>query len=425
MTAVTWDSISETNRSSIRSYQRSILMLALVCELFLAADWYAFAAVIPFISQSLGLDEQQAGFAQGIFALTYGIGMVVWSPVSRRMSARAMLLLGLAGTGLGMVLQIFVQNYAELVALRLFIGFFDAAIFIGNMKLIFGWFPQGRRGSIVGFILAAYSLAITLDFALGIPLTLATSWRVFFAVLAVGTLIVAGLVALFARNNPAEIGFAGFSWGDRGDAHATLSLGEIFRSRWIAIGALGIGACTFAIAGTATWVVPGYIAVQKMPVEQAPVIGTLMGLSQVLFLVLGGYLADKLEKTLMIKIGVVLALIVALLFTFSMIHEAPFALLVLLAGVSGLAVFGGGAIFALMSEKYPPSLAPAAVGYAEVFGVVSSFIGPWMMGAIITWQNGAFAPAFWAFAGVEVLFLLGLVALTWGLPRTMRSVPAA
>lgn len=425
MTALTWDSISETNRSSIRSYQRSMLMLALLCELFLAADWYAFAAVIPFISQTLHLDEQQAGFAQGIFALTYGIGMVVWSPLSRRMSARAMLLIGLAGTGIGMVAQIFVQGFAELVALRLLIGFFDAAIFIGNMKLIFGWFPQSRRGSIVGLILAAYSLAITLDFALGIPLTLATSWRVFFAVLAAGTLIAAGLVALLARNGPAEIGLAGFSWGDRSDARTSLSPAEIFRSRWIAIGALGIGACTFAIAGTATWVVPGYIAVQKVPIEQAPLIGTLMGLSQVLFLVLGGYLSDKIEKTFMIKLGVVFALLVAVLFTFSMIYEAPLALLVALAAVSGLAVFGGGAIFALMSEKYPPSLAPAAVGYAEVFGIVSSFIGPWMMGAIITWRNGDFAPAFWAFASVEVLFLLGLVELTWRLPAAAKSASPA
>jgi MFS family permease len=422
---MTWDSISETNRASIRSYQRSMLMLALLCELFLAADWYAFAAVIPFISPTLGLDEQQAGFAQGIFALTYGIGMVVWSPVSRRMSARTMLLIGLAGTGIGMVAQIFVQGYGELVGLRLLIGFFDAAIFIGNMKLIFGWFPQGRRGSIVGLILAAYSLAITLDFALGIPLTLATSWRVFFAMLAAGTLIVAVLVALFGRSGPAEIGLAGFSWGDRSDAQTSLAPAEIFRSRWIAIGALGIGACTFAIAGTATWVVPGYIAVRKMPVELAPVIGTLMGLSQVLFLVLGGYLSDKFEKTFMIKLGVVFALLVAVLFTFSMIYEAPLVLLVALAAVSGLAVFGGGAIFALMSEKYPPSLAPAAVGYAEVFGIVSSFIGPWMMGAIITWQNGAFAPAFWAFAAVEVLFLLGLVTLTWRLPAAAKSATPA
>ena len=102
-----------------------------------------------------------------------------------------------------MVLQVFVQSYMQLLILRLIIGFFDAAIFIGNMKLIFGWFPQSRRGAVVGMILAAYSLAITMDFALGIPLTLATNWRVFFAVLAAGTLIVALLDAIFVKAGPA------------------------------------------------------------------------------------------------------------------------------------------------------------------------------------------------------------------------------
>lgn len=73
-----------------------------------------------------------------------------------------------------------------------------------------------------------------------------------------------------------------------------------------------------------------------MPVEYAPIIGTLMGLSQVAFLVWGGYVADKVEKTTVIKLGAVLAIITALLFTASMIYELPFAVLLALAGISGM-----------------------------------------------------------------------------------------
>jgi predicted MFS family arabinose efflux permease len=408
---MTWDTMALAEQSTIRRWQWHMLLLALVCEIFLAADWYALAAVLPFISEALQLNEQQAGFAQGIFALTYCIGMIVWSPISRRMSARRMLLIGLAGTGLGMVLQTFVQSYEQLVALRLFIGFCDAAIFIGNMKLIFGWYPQAKRGSMVGLILAAYSLAITLVFALGIPLTLATSWRFFFGVLAAGTVLMTVLVALFARNDPQEVGFPGYSWGDEAGAERKLGFSEVFRSRWIAIGGAGIAACTFAIAGTATWVVPGFIAVQGMPVEYAPVIGTLMGLSQVGFLVWGGYVADKVEKTTIIKLSAVLAIAVALLFTASMIYPMPFVALVGLAAISGVAVFGGGAIFALMSERYEVALAPAAVGYAEIFGIIGSFIAPWMMGSIIHHNAGSFWQAFLAFAAVEVLLLVLLMVL--------------
>ncbi|WP_249122817.1 MULTISPECIES: MFS transporter [unclassified Bradyrhizobium] len=415
----TWTTVADADRRRIITWQRWMLVLAILCEIFLAADWYAFAAVLPFISQTLNLDPAQAGLAQGIFALTYGIGMVVWSPVSRTMSARRMLLIGLAGTGIGMVLQVFVQGYVELVLLRLVIGVFDAGIFIGNMKLIFGWFPQSRRGAVVGMILAAYSLAITLDFALGIPLTLATSWRVFFAVLAVGTLIVAALDALVVRNGPEEIGVAGFRW-DSTPPPAALPLGEIFRSKWIAVGGLGIAACTFAIAGTATWVVPAYIAVQHMPPDAGAIIGTVMGLSQVVFLVIGGYMADRLGKLFMIKLSALLALGTAILFLWSVVTPLAFSTLVLCAALSGTAVLGGGAIFALMSEKYSDALAPAAIGYAEVFGILSSFVSPWLMGAVIAASSGAFKEAFVVFAAIEAAFLVLLMVLA----RESRGAPA-
>jgi MFS family permease len=407
---MTWTNIAETDRQRIASWQKGMLALAILCEIFLAADWYAFAAVLPFVSETLKLNPAEAGLAQGIFALTYGIGMVVWSPISRTMSARRMLLIGLAGTGIGMVVQVFVQDYAQLITLRLIIGFFDAGIFIGNMKLIFGWFPHSRRGAVVGMILAAYSLAITMDFALGIPLTLATNWRVFFAVLAIGTLVVAALDALVVRNGPAELGIDNFSWGNE-TAQQSLPVAEIFRQKWIAVGGLGIMACTTALAGTATWVVPAFITVQHMPPAAGAIIGTVMGLSQVLFLVIGGYMSDRYGKPFMIKFTALLALGTALMFLWSVTTPMPFPVLVLFAALSGLAVLGGGAIFALLSEKYSDALAPAAIGYAEVFGLFSAFVAPWLMGAITNASGGSFAGAFGFFVIMEVIFFVLLLIL--------------
>ena len=407
---MTWTTIADTDRRRIAGWQKGMLLLAILCEIFLAADWYAFAAVLPFVSESLKLNPAEAGLAQGIFALTYGVGMVVWSPVSRSLSARNMLLIGLAGTGIGMVLQVFVQSYLQLIALRLLIGFFDAGIFIGNMKLIFGWFPQNRRGSAVGIILAAYSLAITMDFALGIPLTITTGWRTFFAVLAASTLIVAALDALVVRNGPRELGIANFSWGNE-PPHESLPLAEIFRSKWIAVGGFGIVACTFAIASTATWVVPAFITVQHMPPPSGAVIGTVMGLSQVFFLVIGGYMSDRLGKLFMIKLTAVLSFLTALMFLWSVVTPMSFGMLVLFAALSGIALLGGGAIFALLSEKYSDALAPAAIGYAEVFGIFSAFVAPWLMGGIINASGGSFTGAFIAFAVIELIIVALLMIL--------------
>jgi MFS family permease len=388
-----------------------MVALALVCEIFLAADWYAFAAVIPFISKTLQLDPAQAGLAQGIFALTYAFGMIAWSQLSLRVGARSMLLIGLAGTGLGMALQIEVQNFGQLIALRLFIGFFDAAIFLGNMKLIFGWIPQERRASVVGLVLAAYSLAITLDFALGIPLTIAHGWRVFFGVLAAGTLVMAVLDWLFARNDPSHIGFRGFSWQAHEPAVVGSALRAVFSRKWVLVSGLSISSSVMAIAGTATWVVPAFITVQKMPVENAALIGTAMGLSQVVFLVIGGYLSDRLRKTVMVRIGAVLALATALAFTLATVHPMGFGGLLLLAAVSGLCVFSGGAVFSLLSERYPLALATAAVGYAEIFGITATFISPWFMGLAIKASGGGFLDAFLVFSALELACVVALFLL--------------
>ena len=87
----------------------------------------------------------------------------------------------------------------------------------------------------------------------------------------------------------------------------------------------------------------------------------------------------------------------------STIYELNFGVLVLYSALSGLAVLGGGAIFSLMSEKYPDSLAPAAIGYSEVFGILASFAAPWSMGAVIQASGGSFAAAFVLFALVEAV----------------------
>jgi MFS family permease len=135
-----------------------------------------------------------------------------------------------------------------------------------------------------------------------------------------------------------------------------------------------------------------------------------MGLSQVLFLVIGGYMSDRLGKPFMIKLTACLAFLTALMFLWSVVTPMPFSMLVLFAALSGIALLGGGAIFALLSEKYSDALAPAAIGYAEVFGIFSAFVAPWMMGIIINASAGSFTGAFIAFALAE-LIIAGLLMI--------------
>jgi MFS family permease len=172
-------------------------------------------------------------------------------------------------------------------------------------------------------------------------------------------------------------------------------------------------------------VVPAFITVQHMAPASGAIIGTVMGLSQVLFLIIGGYMADNMGKTFMIKLSALLAMLTAILFLTSTVYEMSFLALVAYAALSGLAVLGGGAIFSLMSEKYPDTLAPAAIGYSEVFGILASFAAPWSMGAIIHATGGSFPAAFVLFAAVEAGFLVLLLVLARDTARMPSAVTAA
>lgn len=422
-----WTQTSPAERRAIRNWQCYALAIGILGELFLAGDWYGFAAVMTFVSQTLHLSPTEAGFVQGAFAITYCIGMLFWSPFARKWSARKLFAIGLLGTGVFMLAQAAAGDFAQIVGARLLIGFFDAAVWVGTMKLIVGWFPTERHGATMGMLLAAFSLAITLDFAVGIPMAVSLGWRAFLVSLGCLTLLVGVIGMLTIKGGPQEIGFADFRWqrdvpaGAESAHHGgDLALSQIFRKRWIYIGWLAIFGDTFALAATATWVVPAFIQQQGMPVRNAALIGTLMGLSQVVFLLVGGWLSDRMSRIAMIRLGAALSVLSALSFAAATHYAMSWGMLLAIAGASGVVVLSGGAIFSLVSENYGEKLAATAIGYAELGGIVSTFIAPTLMGWVIDLAH-SFTAAFMAFVAVEAVILVALLAIA----ARRATVPAA
>ena len=162
-----------------------------------------------------------------------------------------------------------------------------------------------------------------------------------------------------------------------------------------------------------------------MPVGRAALIGTAMGLSQVLFLVIGGYVTDWMDnRPAVIKFGAFLGVLVGLAFLLTAIYPTTFAVMLSVAALSGAAVFAGGAIFSLISQKYSDRLVPAAVGYAEVMGVFATFLSPALMGAVIN-ITGSFAWAFVAYTICEVIVLIVLLVLAREPAGSVAAQPAS
>jgi MFS family permease len=78
---------------------------------------------------------------------------------------------------------------------------------------------------------------------------------------------------------------------------------------------------------------------------------------------------------------------------------------------SGVAVLNGGAIFSALSERFGKELAASAIGYAQIGGILSTFVAPATMGWVIERSGGSFLAAFGLFAGVELAVLGILLSL--------------
>jgi nitrate/nitrite transporter NarK len=74
-----------------------------------------------------------------------------------------------------------------------------------------------------------------------------------------------------------------------------------------------------------------------------------------------------------------------------------------------VALFSGGAIFSLLGAKFPPELGPAATGYAETFGMVSTFMAPAVMGITIDMTH-SFLAAFSVFVAAEIV-IFGVILI--------------
>lgn len=381
-----------------------MLLMAVAGEMCLAADFYGFAAVIKIVSADLALSDAQAGLVQGAFGISFALGMLFWAPRGRHMSSARLYLIGLGGSGLLMLAQTQAQDFMQLVLLRLVVGFFDSAVWVGSMKIVMQWFAPRRQGLVLGIILAAYSLAITLDFALGLPYAMEHGWRAFFFVLGGLTLGACLLTQILVRPGPYQ------------DPHDKIQvdagvLRAIGSRPWIWVGILAIFGALFSVAATATWLIPAFIDVQGMAPQDAPLFGTLMGLSQVFFLLLGGYASDRYTRVGVMRLGMFLTILAALACLTAAWLPLPHMGLLVVAFLCGVGVFHGGAIFSYVGERYGVNLGPCAAGYAEMGGVFATFVAPSLLGLLLS-LTGSYAWAFGAFLTVEVLVLLGFVVLT-------------
>ncbi len=149
----------------------------LLCNEFLYGwAWNTVDVLRPFLRNTYHLTLIQAGSlysAQGAGAL---IGAIVLGQLADRLGRRNVLVTLVSGYSTMLLLGTFVRSYPELLAQRLFLGFFLGASFPVAVGIYVTLFHSRVRGRLAGTLNASFSFSIVM-LGLAIGLTVKHDWR--------------------------------------------------------------------------------------------------------------------------------------------------------------------------------------------------------------------------------------------------------
>jgi MFS family permease len=170
------------------------LAFLLVAYFFYAWSWNTVDILRPYIKESLGLTDFEAGSAYTLQSIGAIFGAVVMGQVADKIGRRNALVISMFGYGLGLLGALVITDYAGLMIQRIVLGFFMGSMFPIAVGIYSGIFARDVRGVIAGIVFMVYNVAVaTLGFMSAAAFKAGYDWKV---LLWVGGVPVA--IALFA-----------------------------------------------------------------------------------------------------------------------------------------------------------------------------------------------------------------------------------
>jgi MFS family permease len=136
------------------------LAFLLVAYFFYAWSWNTVDILRPYIKQSLGLTDLQAGSSYTLQSIGAILGAVVMGQIADKIGRRNALVISMFGYGAGLLSALLVTSYAGLIFQRIGLGFFMGSMFPIAVGIYSGLFARDVRGLIAGFVLGTYNVAV-------------------------------------------------------------------------------------------------------------------------------------------------------------------------------------------------------------------------------------------------------------------------
>ena len=283
--------------SPVKSGARTALGLLLGINLFNYIDRFVLAAVEPNIRAAFfapGDPNAMAmtGTLAPAFLITYmlaapGLGFLA-DRVSRWLVVGVCVILWSFATAASG----FAATFAALFVTRIFVGIGEGGYGPAAPTILADYFPLSMRGRIMAVFCGAIPVGSALGYVLGGLINHQLGWRWAFYLVAIPGIIL-GIVCFLQkdpRSTPATVSVTSGRAGRR-DAY-----GSLLRNRSFVINCLAQTAMTFALGGLAFWM-SAYLIFRKQPPELGtPIFGGITVVAGLLSTLLGGVMADRLQK---------------------------------------------------------------------------------------------------------------------------------
>lgn len=344
----------------------------------------AYTLLLPAMKDGLSFDYTQLGLLGTGNFIGYLSMAIIGGFLAARFGTRTVISLALFLMGITMILTGLAKSFGFAFAMRLFTGLGNGAAYVPAMALGSAWFAVKKRGFATGIVSGGIGLGTFIS-GIIVPSILAAygndGWRYSWYILGSCVILVAIIVFIFLRNQPADKGLqpVGQS-GNEGDQNtsvqkkvSSLDWGKVYKMK--ALWYLGVVYFFYGLSYIIYMVFFAAYLVKEMGYSQAWAGGlwaTVGGLS-IFCGVIWGSISDRIGRgrgAALAYLVLGLSYIIYALFKV----EAGFYLSAFLFGLTAWSI--PTIMAATAGDFVGPRLAPAGLGFVTLFFGIGQSIGP-------------------------------------------------
>jgi MFS family permease len=371
------------------------------------------------LGQELHIDKAQQGLAGGVFFLGYLVLQIPGGHLAERWSAKKFVAIMIVAWGIFAILSGVVQDYGQLLVVRLLLGVAEGGIWPAILVLISHWFPTEERARAFGIWMMNIPLSSIITAPLSGWILSLADWRVlFFVEGALPFVIALPLWLWLVHDRPSQAPWVSpeeRAWIERSlaedekDAPAFAGYGEVFRSSVVWRLVVVYFLIQVGFYGLNLWL-PTLL--KSTTGGNSTLVGWLTAIPYVVAAVamyLNARAADR-NRRYGFHVLVSLAIGAVALVASVALGSLPALSIALVSIAMAGALAYDGPFWASASLAVPVTLAGGAMGLVNALGNLGGFVGPYVGGYLQDLSHGSFLSTSIVLA--VALLLGGLIMIT-------------